>query len=184
MQEPKYIFRVLASFALLFRLSTGDITPNGSKFLPRCTKLVNIEEFGGTVFIGYIQMVTDPGHLFYKINPDSCLTIGYKFNTLYILAVDTGYDLNTIDHVDFQRAPNICWANLGDNPEGGYIPKSDNRISEEIEYKIAGFTGNQIVIYMAKRTTTFRSKKPKTEIFAPPSTTGLRKVVRTGWEKY
>ena len=181
MRKVKFIFRVIASLLFLFNLSTGDITPHGSKFLPRCARLVNTEEFGGTIFIGYIQMVTDPGHLLYKINPDSCLIIGYKFNTLYILAVDSGYDLNRLDHEDFHNDPNVCWTNFGDNPEGGYIPKSDNRISEEIEYKIAGFTRNQIVIYMAKRTTTFRSKKPKTEIFAPPQTTGLRKVVRTGW---
>mgnify|MGYP001383990558 CR=1 FL=1 len=60
-------------------------------------------------------------------------------------------------------------------PYGGYIEDSNPLVREEIEYHIAGFSGDKLILYKSKQTLGYNNGTPdKVETFGKPNMLGLR----------
>ena len=139
---------------------SADVIPPNSHSLNRCVKVVNLDEFSNITLIGYYTGPIVDGYETYEIENNKCLTKGYKFNTLSIYW-NTKDEPNSID-------PNkILLKNI--EPYGGYIDKNNPLIQEVIEYSIAGFNGDKLVLYKSKQSSEYNDGTPtKVETFANP----------------
>jgi hypothetical protein len=177
--QPAAAFSI---FFLLFLLSTGiiprathaDVIMPNTHHVKRCVKITNTSQFPDATLIGYITGPMIIGAQTYKISPDECLAIGYKFNQLNIYATSTSYFNNQgIENLDLnnQALP----ANLS-IAVGNYYITDNNPLSEEnITYKIAGFTDNEVILYKSRHHKRFNDGSPdQTETFDQPDIPNLK----------
>ncbi|MCD4704791.1 hypothetical protein K8R66_01810 [bacterium] len=82
----------LFMFAILFfSIASADVIPGNSHPLDRCVKIVNLDKFPDMYLIAYITGPMVDKYETYIIKKDECLSKGYKFNQLKILAVKKSY---------------------------------------------------------------------------------------------
>ncbi|MGB8816075.1 MAG: peptidoglycan-binding domain-containing protein [Minisyncoccia bacterium] len=122
------------TFGFLFASTVlADLIPPNSHPLGRCVKIVNLDEFSDIYLLGFITGPGVSGHETYIIKKDECLSMGYKFNNLKILAAKKTY----IDQVEINnfnpfkkvlksgvilREKNNCYY----DPSDKYSPCSDS----------------------------------------------------------
>jgi hypothetical protein len=173
--------------------------------IERCVKFVNLNEFPEIELLGYILtvQVQDTNEM-YLIKQNECLTRGYKFNELEIYAVDKGYlnsigglkglkelgrkrlnkpiseDSTTIypkeslvgENILISASPIKPWQKSGSD-NGTHLA------AETIEYSIAGFSGDKLILYESKRISKFDSSIPdKIETFSKPKIKDLRLTIK------
>lgn len=152
---------LLFIFAITFTsTASADVIPPNSHSLNRCVKVVNLDEFPNVALIGYYTGPMVNNYETYEIEKNKCLDKGYKFNTLSIYwnAKDKP---NTID------PDKILLEDI--EPYGGYIDENNPLVKEVIEYSIAGFNGDKLVLYKSKQSSEYNDGTPtKVETFASP----------------
>ncbi|NBC84039.1 MAG: hypothetical protein GVY19_11775 [Bacteroidetes bacterium] len=149
MHTTSYLTIVLLLFA--FQKASCDIIPENSHYVNNCVKITNINEYDNLVLLGYIWSVGNYHGGTYKISAESCLTNGYKFNTLRIFATDsTGIIGKDIDKIDLPNDKNALETNIEIYPYKGYYHDSIPIDKFDEYYKILGFTDTSIVIYKWK----------------------------------
>lgn len=166
------------AFVLLFSstVSADVISPN-SHPLNRCVKIVNLDEFSDVYLIGYITGPMVNGHEAYIYKKDECLSMGYKFNQLKVLAAKKSYiDSIGVNNLQVQKVkipgecPGGCYSEeLSDknvfvsdekiDPDGGYIQENP-LIKETIEYSIAGYSNGKLILYKSKQTSEYNNGTP------------------------
>ena len=163
----------------------ADIAPEeGWHELNRCVKIVNLEDFPDITLIGYITGPMIDGYEVYVVESGECLTTTYKFDELRIYAVETDY-LNSVglEEIDFASDPNVMAYGEVIDVYGDYISDDDPLIEEEIEYAIAGFVDNGLVLYMSARTSRYNDGTPDVvEDFVGPDIPNIESGM--GWEGF
>ena len=143
----------------------ADIIPENSHPLSKCVEIVNLNEFSDIYLIGYITGPMIENYETYIIESDKCLTGGYKFNTLKILAAKKSYvDSVGIDNIDILNE-NILFSDEQISPHREYVDEDNPLIKLEIEYSIVGFSDNKLILYKSKETSEYNdgtSKKVET----------------------
>lgn len=138
----------------------ADVIPPNSHPLNRCVKIVNLDEFPNLSLIGYYTGPMIDDYETYEIENNECLSKGYKFNTLNIYW-NTKDEPNTID------PDKILLEDV--EPYGGYVNENNPLVKEIIEYSIAGFNDDKLVLYKSKHTSQYSDGTPsKVETFASP----------------
>ncbi len=167
--------------------ASADIIPINSHSLDRCVKIVNLDKFPDIYLIGYITGPMVNGHEAYIYKKDACLSMGYKFNQLKILAAKKSYiDSIGVNNLQVQKVqipgecPDGCYSEeISDknvfvsdeniHPYGGYIDKNNPLIKEDIEYSIAGFNDGKLVLYKSKQISEYNNGTPtKVQTFDSP----------------
>ncbi len=156
----------------------ADVTPENSHPLPKCIKIVNLDEFSDIYFIGYITGPMVENYETYMIEPDKCLTMGYKFNTLKILAAKKSYvDSVGINNIDISNE-NVFSSDEQISPYGGYVDENNPLIKLEIEYSILGFSDDKLILYKSKETSEYNDgTSTKVETFEKPNTQNLKLII-------
>lgn len=159
----KLFIHTLFLFILAFVFTStvsADVIPPNSHLLNRCVKVVNLDEFPDVALIGYYTGPMLDKYKTYEIENNECLTKGYKFNTLSIYWNKKDKP-NTID------PDKILLKKV--EPYGGYIDKNDSLVKENIEYSIAGYNGDKLVLYKSKQISEYNDGTPKkVETFVNP----------------
>lgn len=188
--KEKIIISLMFVF-LIFPFVNADVIPENSHPLSKCIKIVNLDEFSDVYLIGYITGPMVEGHETYFVEKDKCLTMGYKFNELKILAAKKTYiDSAGITNLKVKKVKipgahqncyteelsdeNILVSDVKLHPYGGYVDEDNPLIKEEIEYSIAGFADNKLILYKSKQTSEYNDGTPnKTEKFEKPNIKNL-----------
>lgn len=142
----------------------ADIAPSNSHPLEKCVKIVNLNEFPDFYLIGYVTGPSVNGHETYIIEENMCITMGYKFNNLKIIAAEKSYiDLVGLEKIKVEKTEipgdcggkcymeeindeNIFLSDIEINPYGGYVGKNDPLIKLDVEYSIANFSGDKLIM--------------------------------------
>jgi hypothetical protein len=85
--------KVITAIGFLFALNTlvsADVILPNTRVVPRCVKIGNVAGFPDIVVVGYVKAVTS-SNMRYVVNRDSCLSKGYKFNSLYVVWTTKSY---------------------------------------------------------------------------------------------
>lgn len=168
----KLIIYTLFSLAFMFLFSStvsADVIPPNSHSLDRCVKIVNLDKFPDIYLIGYITGPMVDGHEAYIVKNGECLSMGYKFNQLTVLAVKKSY-IDSIGINNLQISDkNIFTSDERMDPYGGYVDQSNPLIKEDIEYSIAGYSSGKLSLYKSKQTSEYNNDTPeKVETFNNP----------------
>lgn len=177
----------LAFVFLFLSAASADVIPPNSHPLGICVKIVNLDEFPEMYLIGYITGPMVKGHEAYIVEKDKCLSMGYKFNQIKVLAARKSYiDSVGVNNLQTQKVqipgecPGGCYSEeLSDKnvfvsdekiyPYGGYIEQNNPLVKEEIDYSIAGFSGEKLILYKSKQISEYNNGAPKkVETFSNP----------------
>jgi hypothetical protein len=111
----------------------------------------------------------------YIIEPDKCLTMGYKFNNLKILAAKKSYiDSVGIDKIDISNE-NIFSSVEQISPYGGYVNKNNPLAKMVVEFSIAGFSEDNLILYKSKETSEYNDgTSTKVENFEKPNIQNIK----------
>ena len=140
--------------------ASADVIPPNSHSLNRSVKVVNLNEFPNVTLIGYYTGPMVDNYETYEIKNNECLTKGYKFNTLSIY-------WNKKDKTNTIEPEKILLKDI--ESYGGYIDENNPLVKEVIEYSIAGFNGDKLVLYKSKQSSEYNDgTPPKVETFASP----------------
>jgi hypothetical protein len=180
----------LICLALQMPLFADVINPD---FHPvdRCATINNLDSFPDIVLIAAVYA---PGKYLvnkYVVQKDSCLSMGYKFNTLNIFWT-TRDDFNQVglgglaipqslakktDTTGTVPAPVVFLTNAI-NPYGATVPNSDPLVREEFFYSLQHLNGS-LTVYLAKKVSLTSDQTSRVETFDPPSVGIIRKPLRT-----
>jgi len=170
------IFIILGICAISF--VNADITPGNSHSLEKCVEIVNLNEFSEISFFGYITGPMIEEDEICLIEPNTCLTIRYKFNDLKIFAAEKSY----VDSVGIKNinvsSENVLFSDEQISPYGGYVDESDPLIKIKVEYFIFGFSENKLVLYKSQETSQYNNaREDKIEVFEKPNIQNLRLTI-------
>jgi len=177
--------------------ATADVIMPDTHAVQGCTKLTNLNEYPDIIFIGYITGPMpenrEKGYDTYIIKEGDCLHKGYKFNTLFIIALKKSYvDKVGIDNINlsinhewwtsgqpkFEKGTAVISESI--DFAGGWYEDSNPLIKENFDYKIAGISGNKLILYKSQETQWFNNDSPeKTETFSQPEIQNLKELNST-----
>lgn len=141
-------------------IALADVIPPDTHPVDGCAKVVNLDEFPNVALIGYYTGPMIDNYETYKIENNQCLTKDYKLNTLSIY-------WNTKDKANIIDPNKILLKNV--SSLGGYIDNDNPLIKENVEYSIAGFDDDQLVIYKSKHISEYNDGTPiKVQTFDNP----------------
>jgi hypothetical protein len=143
-------------FLLLGKISHGDVISPNTHHIAKCVKITNIDDYPEVALIGYgveVMPITT-----YIISSTNCLSKGYKFNTLNVLAVNKIYlESKELTKTDWLRDINALPSNIQIDPEGGYIHDSIPLSAVEEYYKIVGFSQSNVILFKWKEVTKYNN---------------------------
>lgn len=179
----KSIIVLFAVFFLISPFVAADIIPPDSHLVVVCNKIVNIEDFPDASFIIYITGPMIEKYEAYLAENQACIQGGYKFNTVKIYSVEKSYlDSKGLENIDINADSNILSSAL----ELGfsyYIENQNPLIHIDNEYRIAGFSGDKVIVYLSKTTSEFDDGTPnKSETYSAPAVDNLRTAVKVAPE--
>jgi hypothetical protein len=141
--------------------ASADVLFPGTRGIDRCVKIVNLDEFPEIVLVGYITGPVIQCENPYIISPDEGLTKYYKANDLTIYAIEKDY-LNTkgLENINLEIDPNICSYEVEINPDWDVVNIANPLNKEEIEYSIAGFSEDRLIIYKSRQVSEYMGGIP------------------------
>lgn len=148
----------LISLLLIIQNVYCDVIPDNSHYVDKCVKITNLSDYSDISLIGYVaEPMSIPT---YFITTTNCLTKGYKYNTLYIFAVENSYlsdkDITIINWLNDDHA---IKSNIQIECNGEYLPNSSPISSINQFYRIVGFTETSMVLYKWMEVNKFNNGK-------------------------
>ncbi|MDA0525638.1 hypothetical protein [Methanococcoides alaskense] len=158
----------------------ADVLFPGTRGLDRCVKIVNLDEFPEIVLVGHITGPVIQCENPYIISPDKCLTKFYKANELTIYAIDKAYlEAKGLENIDLESDPNLCSYEVEIDPDWYVVNEENPFIREDIEYSIAGFSEDKLIIYTSRKVSEYKAGIPdRTETFEEPVIPGIRLTIK------
>ncbi|NPE27835.1 hypothetical protein HNV12_07645 [Methanococcoides sp. SA1] len=158
----------------------ADVLFPGTRTMDRCIKVVNMDEFPEIVLVGHIIGPVIQCENPYLINSDKCLTKFYKANELTIYAIDKTYlESKGLENIDLESDQNLCSYEVEINPDLDVVNIANPLIREDIEYSIAGFSEDKLIIYTSRKVSEYKAGIPDwTETFEEPDIPGIRLVIK------
>ena len=156
-------------FFLVFTLGTtvySDVIDPNYHPVERCVTIEDLEVFPDIAIVGMYFGPTMEGSIVYQVKSDSCLTKGYKFNTLALFWVTNTYlsevsiDELPVDQMkaDIHSAakkrilPLQEWGFITSEiePYGGTVPDQSPLLSEELVYRLVKNSGEIAIVPVKK----------------------------------
>jgi hypothetical protein len=148
---------ILLLLVLIFLVPSAvsaDVIAPGTHSFARIVKFVNLDEFPDiAMFYDTTGPLTGGRALTYPVENDKPLDLGYKANKLS-LYWNTKGNVNSVDKSNLGHSLPIM------SPYAGYIDDSNPLAREEIQYSIAGFYGETMVIYVSQYTSEYNNGCP------------------------
>ncbi|ATU08794.1 hypothetical protein [Methanohalophilus portucalensis] len=159
---------------------SADVMPPGYKAVERTVFIENVEEYPNVVFVGNIQGPVIQCKNPYVIYPNTTLTQFYKANNLTIYAIDRSYfEKYGLENLDLKSGTEFYSCSFPINPDW-YSTTIVNPVNrEEINYSVAGFKDNHLILYMSYKKSVRSGLPDKIEHFDPPQIDGLYKNIGT-----
>ena len=176
----KHIIPVIfALLSLQIPLFSDGVVPNCHP-IERCATIDNLDAFPDIVLVGAAYA---PGKYMvnqYVVKKDSCLSMGYKFNTLCIY-------WTTLDHfnkvgltgLEIMQTLSNKTTDAGEaqvplltnsiNAYGDIVPDSNLLVREELHYRLI-YLNSILAVYLAKKVLVNKDQTSSTETFNPPAT--------------
>jgi len=186
-QRKTIISAILLCLFLSFNSVYADTIEEGYHFVRQCKKIVNLQDFPDIVLIALVDGPLPPNEPVYLIKPNSCLSRGYKLNSIKIYAAEKSYidsrglrNLNIVRLKEPGIAHTIDDENLlsaseyMEGPTPSVVPDTDPLIETNIELSIAGFLGDRVILYESKRILKYRNGNPVTLTYEKPELKNLR----------
>ncbi|AKB84906.1 hypothetical protein MCMEM_0853 [Methanococcoides methylutens MM1] len=141
---------------------------------------MNLDEFPEIVLVGHITGPVIQCENPYIISSDECLTKFYKGNDLTIYAIDKDYlDAKGLENIDLETDPNLYSYEVEINPELDIVNEEDPLIREDIEYSIAGFSEDKLIIYTSRKVSKYNDVTPdRIETFEYPDIPGIKLTIK------
>lgn len=172
------LFATFILFIIFFQSVYADIPPGPDEhLLNRCVKIINLNEFPDIVLVAQDLFIGDKSvEQTYIVDSTKCLNITYKFNLLKIYAVDKEYFTNMgINNINYSSDNNSLVSNPSILLYYLYLPNTNPLIYEYIDYLIAGFSGDNLIIYVSRNMSVYNDGTPnKTLTFEMPYIPDLR----------
>ncbi|ABE51247.1 hypothetical protein [Methanococcoides burtonii] len=158
----------------------ADVLFPGTRGIDRCVKIVNLEEFPEIVLVGHIAGPIIQCENPYIISSNKCLTKFYKANDLTIYAIDKDYlEAKGLDNIDLESDPNLCFYEVEINPKWNVVKEEDPLTREEVEYSIAGFSEDRLVLYTSRKVSEYNDGSPdRIETFEEPDIPNIRLTIK------
>jgi len=173
-------------------LLLADITPSDKHPVHNCVKITNLDDYQEIAMLGFIiGPMYDSPH-FFEIKNDDCLEKGYKFNDIGLYWAQKKYvDSVGIDNIvlntnigpelygdayfrQVTNDPNIFFITSALDPGDFWVDDLSHLKSQISDYEIAGFIGDEIVIYLAKQIQKYDNSDDKTKIFDCPDIPNIK----------
>lgn len=178
------------SLALCVPLAADVINPEYHP-VNRCATIDNLDSFPDLVLIAAVYA---PGKYIvnqYVVQKDSCLTLGYKFNTLNIFWTTRDY-FNEVGLTGVGIPQNLAKKSAAGGavpapavlltnavvPYGGTVPNTSLLVGEEYHYLLIQINGS-LMVYLAKKVSINSDQTSSIQTFDPPTSGVIRKPSRT-----
>lgn len=174
------ILIILLILSALTSNACADVLFPGTRGMERCVKIVNLDDFPEIVLVGHITGPVIQCENPYVISSDECLTKFYKANDLTIYAIDKDYlEAKGLENIDLETDPNLCYYEVEINPEWDVVNVANPLKREEIEYSIAGFSEDRLILYKSRQVSEYLAGIPdRTETFEEPDIPGIRLTIK------
>lgn len=147
----------------------ADVAPSGEHPVDNCVRITNLDDYQEIAMLGFIVGPTYDSPHFFEIKNENCLEKGYKFNDLGLFWAQKKYvDSIGIDKIiinsnigpdlygdayfkQVTNDPNIFFITSALDPGDFWVDDYNNLKSQISDYEIAGFIGNEIVLYLAQQ---------------------------------
>lgn len=187
----KKILCIIIAFIIPFLL-LADIAPSDKHPVDNCIRITNLDDYPKIALLGYIVGPSYDSAHFFEINNDDCLEKGYKFNDLGLYWAQKKYvDSVVIDNIvintnigpnlygdaylkQVTNDPNIYFITSCIDPEDLWVDDSSALRSQISDYEIAGFIGNEIVLYLAQQIKKYDDGNEDIQIFDSPDIPNLK----------
>jgi len=172
-------------------LLIADIVPANSHLVKHSVQFTNLDDFPEIAILGYIVGPTYDSPNFFLIKNNEILQKGYKFNDLGLYWASCKY----VEHIGienivintdivpeyyedeyFQQVtndPNIHFITSAIDPGDFWVDDNNNLKTQISEYEIAGFIGDEIVIYLARQIQKFSIGDDSIHVFDLPEIPNL-----------
>ena len=147
----------------------ADVAPSDMHPVDNCVRLTNLDDYPEICVLGFIVGPMYDSPHFFEIENEKCLDKGYKFNDLGLYWAQKKYvDSIGIENIVIKtnigpelwgdtyfkqvtNDPNIFFITSALDPGDFWVDDYNNLKSQISDYEIAGFIGNEIVIYLAQQ---------------------------------
>ena len=147
----------------------SDVAPSDMHPVDNCVRFTNLDEYPEITILGYIVGPTYDSPQFFEIQNGKCLDKGYKFNDLglywaqkkyvdsigienIVIKTDIGPELwGDAYFKQVTNDPNIFFITSAIDPGDIWVPDYETLKARISDYEIAGFVGDQIIIYLSKQ---------------------------------
>ncbi len=172
-------------------LLLADIAPSDQHPVDNTVQFTNLDDFPEIVILGYIVGPSYDSPNFFLIKNNEVLQKGYKFNDLGLYWASSKYMEhvgieNIVTNTDigheyygdeyFQQVtndPNIYFITSAIDPGDFWVDDHDDLKAQISEYEIAGFIGDEIVIYLARKIQKFSIGDDSIHVFDLPEIPNL-----------
>ena len=190
----KNLFITACLLILLFGpVVNADILPPDSHRVTSCSKIVNVDGFPDTVFVGavYGPNGQDEGGLGknYIISSDECLNTGGKAGSFFygfaVFGIEKNYYDDLIKNGTLDSEIDKMVHNNGTNSriaradwENGWIASDTSfdqgQTGSTVEISIIGFLGPKLLIYESKTIDEFTDAAPRVKTFPKPGSDNVK----------
>jgi len=179
----KFSFKILIILLIISVFTSSacaDVLFPGTRGMDRCVKIVNLDDFPEIVLVGHIIGPVIQCEHPYIVSSDECLTKFYKANELTIYAIDKAYlESKGLENIDLESDQNLCSYKVEINPDWDVVNIANPLIREEIEYSIAGFSEDRLIIYKSRKVSEYKAGIPdRTETFEEPDMPDIRLSIK------
>ncbi len=179
-------------FVLMPCILLGDVAPSNHHIVTNCVRLTNLDEYPEIVILGYIVGPTYDSPRFFIIQNEKCLDKGYKFNDLglywaqkkYVdsigienIVINTNIGPELYGDAYFEQVtndPNIHFITSAIDTGDFWVDEFDSLQSEISDYEIAGFIGNELVLFLRQQTKKYEEGVEDTHLYDFPDVPNLK----------
>ncbi|HLN72960.1 MAG: T9SS type A sorting domain-containing protein [Methylococcaceae bacterium] len=144
---------------MAIKYSYGDVILENTHHVSKCVKITNIDDYPDVCFLVYVNEVMS--YPTYIVSSSDCLTKGYKYNVLNLLAVNKSYmSGKDMSKINWLKDAHALPSNIRIDPEGGYVDDSIPISGIDEYYKVVGFSNTNVILYKWKQVTKYNNGKP------------------------
>jgi len=170
----------------------ADVAPSDKRLVQNCIRITNVDDYQEISLLGFIVGPTYDSPHFFEIKNEDCLEKGYKFNDLGLFWAQKKYvDSIGIDKIiinsnigpdlygdayfkQITNDPNIFFITSALDPGDFWVDDYMELKSQISDYEIAGFIGDEIVIYLVRQIKKYDNGDEDIETFDYPSIPNLK----------
>jgi len=170
----------------------ADVAPSDKRLVQNCIRITNVDDYQEISLLGFIVGPTYDSPHFFEIKNEDCLEKGYKFNDLGLFWAQKKYvDSIGIDKIiinsnigpdlygdayfkQITNDPNIFFITSALDPGDFWVDDYIKLKSQISDYEIAGFIGNEIVLYLAQQIKKYDNGNEDFQTFDCPDIPNLK----------